>query len=227
MGGERRTSDLPSCCNGDMAASDEQSGSDPREGSSLWERQRSAASRNREAIVRAARKLFEERAIEEVEVRDIARAAGVGVGTVYRRFGDKGSLVAALLDGPERELQNALLAGPPPLGPGAPSAKRLAAFLVALAQLTENNLDLLFASEASCAGGRYRIGSYAAWRLHVTVLLRDIQPRIDHEWHADLLLAPLGAELYRHQRRELGMSAQRIVDNLVATVDVLTAKGDR
>ena len=43
------------------------------------------ASRNRERVLRAARELFAERGLE-VTMDEIARCAGVGVGTVYRRF---------------------------------------------------------------------------------------------------------------------------------------------
>ena len=50
----------------------------------------------------------------------VAAAAGVGKGTLFRRFGDKSGLAAALLDARERVLQEAVLFGPPPLGPGAP-----------------------------------------------------------------------------------------------------------
>src|SRR5512142_2083782 len=55
-------------------------------------------------------------------------AAGVGKGTIFRRFGNKAGLAVALLDTRERELQEAILHGPPPLGPGAGSAARLTAF---------------------------------------------------------------------------------------------------
>nr|WP_255559554.1 TetR/AcrR family transcriptional regulator [Mumia sp. zg.B17] len=52
-------------------------------------------------------------------MNDIARAAGVGRGTLYRRYPDRASIATALLDEHERRLQEALLSGPPPLGPGA------------------------------------------------------------------------------------------------------------
>jgi AcrR family transcriptional regulator len=52
-------------------------------------------------------------------MEDIARAAGVGKGTLYRRYPDRASIAVALLDTHERALQEQLLRGPPPLGPGA------------------------------------------------------------------------------------------------------------
>ena len=55
-----------------------------------------------------------------VSMDDVARAACVGTGTLYRRFGDRAGLALALLDEHTRAFQDALIAGPPPLGPGAP-----------------------------------------------------------------------------------------------------------
>ncbi len=185
-----------------------------------WERQRATASRNEQAIVAAATELC--RTVEDLDVREVAVAAGVGVGTIYRRFGDKAGLLAAVLDEPERALQDALLTGPPPLGPGAPARERLTAFLLALCELTERHLDVLAASEGAAPGARYRVGSYTAWRLHTIVLLREIDESADAEWLADLLLAPLAAALYLRQRREHGMSAERIAANVVAVARRLT-----
>jgi AcrR family transcriptional regulator len=53
------------------------------------------AERNRQRILKAASEVFNERGIE-VSLDEIARHAGVGVGTVYRRFRSKEELVEAL-----------------------------------------------------------------------------------------------------------------------------------
>ena len=53
------------------------------------------AERNRLRILAAAAQVFTERGLDAT-LDDVARAAGVGVGTVYRRFPDKESLVTAL-----------------------------------------------------------------------------------------------------------------------------------
>ena len=50
---------------------------------------------------------------------EVAAAAGVGVGTLYRRFGDRSGLAYALIDERERAFQSAFIEGPSPLGPGA------------------------------------------------------------------------------------------------------------
>jgi AcrR family transcriptional regulator len=56
---------------------------------------RADARRNREQIIQAARTLFL-RIGTDVPMEDIARAAGVGVGTLYRRFPDREQLIKAV-----------------------------------------------------------------------------------------------------------------------------------
>jgi AcrR family transcriptional regulator len=192
-----------------------------------WRRQRSEAARNEQRILDSTRRLLAQGGAGTVEMRDIARAAGVGVGTIYRRFGEKAALLAAVIDADERELQDALLGGPPPLGPGPPARERLQAFLAALAALTEDNLDVLLATDAA-SPGRMSLGAYGAWRLHVIHLLAALRPDLserDRGWYADVLLAPLDSQTYATQRRRFGMSAEAIAANLAALATALTGAG--
>ncbi len=55
------------------------------------------AERNRQRILTAASEVFTEFGLD-VTLDEVARHAGVGVGTVYRRFGTKEDLVAALFE---------------------------------------------------------------------------------------------------------------------------------
>jgi AcrR family transcriptional regulator len=183
--------------------------------------ERRDALRNRERVLAAAQHLFSESGVETLEIREVARTAGVGVGTVYRRFGDKAGLVASLLDERERIFQDRVLSGPPPLGPGAPARERLVAFLHSLADLVDENLQLLRALHGSTPGARFRVGAYRAWRLHATILLEEAAPGIDAAWFAELILAPLAADLYYHQRYELGVSRERLGQNLADAVDAV------
>jgi AcrR family transcriptional regulator len=58
---------------------------------------RADAARNRAKIVCAAREAFAEGGLE-AQIDDVARRAGVGVGTVYRHFPAKDDLVRALIE---------------------------------------------------------------------------------------------------------------------------------
>jgi AcrR family transcriptional regulator len=118
-------------------------------------RERADAARNRLRVLEAAERLFAEHGVSGVTMDDIAAAAGVGKGTLYRRFTDKGGLAVALLDERERELQSAMLSGPAPLGPGAPPVERLEAFVAAYLLLVDRQLDLVLMSETSAPGARF------------------------------------------------------------------------
>ncbi|MDQ3629023.1 MAG: TetR/AcrR family transcriptional regulator [Actinomycetota bacterium] len=163
--------------------------------------ERADAARNRLRVLAAAERLFAQRGVPGVTMDDVAAAAGVGKGTVYRRFVDKGGLAVALLDDRERDLQQQILTGPPPLGPGADPAGRLAAFVTGYLFFLDRQLDLVLLSETSTPGARLRTGAHAFWRQHCRYLLSQAgapQPGL----RADLLLAALAADQVRHWLRD-------------------------
>ncbi|GAA0936742.1 helix-turn-helix domain-containing protein [Nonomuraea longicatena] len=170
-------------------------------------KERADAARNRAAVLEAAARLFAERGVEAVSMDEVAAAAGVGKGTVFRRFGDKSGLAAALLDAREHVLQEAILHGPPPLGPGAPPGERLAAFLGAYLDYLLEQLPLIRTSETAAPGARYRIGAYRFWHRHVTILLGEQEPDPGYAAHA--LLAGLSAEHVSALLPELGEARLR------------------
>lgn len=173
--------------------------------------QRADAVRNRTQILAAAERLFAEHEPRSVTMDQIAKAAGVGRATLYRRFPDPSSIAVALLDEHERRLQGQLIHGSPPLGPGAPAAERLAAFYLAMLDLLEHHLPLALGAETGKA--RFTTGAYGFWRGHVRVLLVDGGAE-DPDALIDLVLGPLAPELYRFQRFELGIPAERIAQSL-------------
>lgn len=134
----------------------------------------------------------------------IAAEAGVGKGTLFRRFGDKGGLAVALLDTRERVLQQGILTGPPPLGPGAPALDRLMAFFEAYLTYVLAHLDLSRMSETSSPGARYRTGAYRFWRRHVSILLSEARPGCDADALSHMLLAMVSAEHLTAMQAELG-----------------------
>src|ERR671935_1095700 len=68
--------------------------------------ERRDAAEHRRQVLAAAAQLFSERGVENVTMDEIAHAAGVGKGTLYRRYPDKGQLVLALMDACVRHLQD-------------------------------------------------------------------------------------------------------------------------
>jgi AcrR family transcriptional regulator len=172
--------------------------------------ERADAARNRARVLAAAERLFAERDGRSVGMEQIAAAAGVGKATLYRRYPDVPSIALALLDEHERELQERLLRGPPPLGPGAPPAERLAALYRALVELLEHHGHLALAAETG--ERRYRTGAYRAWALHVGGRLADAG-LADRPALVDALLAPLAPDVYAHQR-STGLTAEQIAGDL-------------
>jgi AcrR family transcriptional regulator len=166
--------------------------------------ERADAARNRRRILDAASGLLAEHGPEAVTMNAVAAAAGMGVGTVYRRFGDVAQLLLALLDHREQRFQEAFLDGPAPLGPGAPPAERLRAFLHALTDHIAEHQTVMLAAETASPMALYRSAAYVAWHTHVSVLLRRTRPEADGAVLAHLLLAPFGPGLIRHLMADRG-----------------------
>jgi AcrR family transcriptional regulator len=181
--------------------------------------ERADAARNRRRILAAASALVGERGIGAVSMQDVAEAACVGTGTLYRRFGDRAGLALALLDEHTRAFQDALIAGPPPLGPGAPAAERIRAFGDGYLELLERHADLLAAAAPS---GRDGPGPHQLYATHLAILLRDAAPQLDATLAAEALLATLAPAHHVHLRRELGWPLERLRDGWRGLVDALT-----
>ena len=183
-------------------------------------RERADAARNRLRILEAAAKLVDERGIEHVSMEDVACTAGVGTGTLYRRFGDRAGLALALLEEDSREFQDALISGPPPLGPGAPAVQRLQAFGPSYIDLMERHADLLVAAGAIERDGR---GPFTLYATHLAILIAEAAPALDAPLTARALLSTLGPGHYLHARRDLGWDVERIKQGWVAMTAALCA----
>jgi AcrR family transcriptional regulator len=182
--------------------------------------ERADAARNRTAILCAAERLVAQRGVDCVTMDEVAAAAGVGKGTLFRRFGDRSGLLRALLDERERAFQEDLIRGEPPLGPGVPARERLIAFGHRLLEEIEIQGDLLLAAEAGAQPGmRLRHSVYATHRAHVTALLRNVTPASDCDYLADVFLAALAAEVVLYQRHALGMPLERLKEGWQELLD--------
>ncbi len=110
--------------------------------------ERADAARNRRHLLATARQMLAEQGPGTLTMDALAERAGLGKGTVFRRFGTRAGIFAALLDDDERAFQQQVLAGPPPLGPGAAPLDRLIAygrartgFLIAHRDIARATLD--------------------------------------------------------------------------------------
>ncbi len=185
-------------------------------------RERADAVRNRELILTAAAQLYAEYGPDRVSMDAIAEAAGVGKGTLYRRFADKAALAAALLDSRESELQAAILSGPPPLGPGTAPTERLSAFVDAYLTYVCEHVELVALSQTASPGARLRTGAHHFWRRHCTYLLQQVGAP-DPQIRADSLLAALSAEMVRDWTSGTGQDLQTLSAALQRLASALCA----
>ena len=179
--------------------------------------ERADAAANRQRILTAAEQLFAEQG-PRVTMSDLAAAAGVGRGTLYRRYPDVASVAVALLDEHEQALQQLLLSGPPPLGPGAEPRERLAAFYSAMVDLLEQHLPLALGAELGAT--RFTTGAYGFWRTFVASQVRDAGLRDDTL--PDMLLAPLAPEVYHYQRHVRKRAVSDIKQALERLANILS-----
>jgi AcrR family transcriptional regulator len=176
--------------------------------------ERGDAARNRALLLDAARRLIAERGADAVSMDDIAAAAGVGKGTVFRRFGSRAGLMMVLLDEDERASQQAFLFGPAPLGPDAPPMERLVAFGRERLRFTHAHHELLSAANRD---PQTRYGSpvnapYMVLRMHVRMLLASAETTGNLDAQTDALLALLDADYVEHQLNYAGQTLQTLSD---------------
>lgn len=178
------------------------------------------AARNRRRLLETALEIVSERGADALTMDDLARRAGVGKGTVFRRFGNRSGLMQALLDHAQRDFQHSYMLGPAPLGPGAPPLERLHAF--GRARIRGLAITGELRRAASVDGfTHYRHPTRMLELAHLTMLLSSLPAVRDPELTAYQLESFLEAGLLLHLHRTAGMPLKRIVagwHGLVASV---------
>lgn len=169
--------------------------------------ERSDAARNRERLLEAAQHLIREHGPEHLTMEGLAVAAGVGKGTVFRRFGSRAGLMAAILDFSEAAWQTSVITGPPPLGPDALPWERLVAFGRSRLERVLEAADLIRAAGfADARSGP--VHSFGA--VHVCHLLAELDTPGDLPLLATALLAPLEEPILHRQVTLEGIDVERI-----------------
>ncbi|WP_090047768.1 TetR/AcrR family transcriptional regulator [Lentzea fradiae] len=135
--------------------------------------ERADAARNRAHLLCVARRMVAELGVEKVTMDGLADRAGLGKGTVFRRFRTRAGIFHALFDEEEKRFQERVLSGPPPLGPGAPAAARLAAFGLARLEFLVEHLALV---RAGLDTGQPKPLQHSPSLFHVQMLLSEAAP---------------------------------------------------
>lgn len=189
-------------------------------GSSCRQERRDAAE-NRARILQTAEKLFAERGVANVNMADIAHAAGVGKGTLYRRFTNKAELCLALMDTQMIDFQNGMLTRMQQMSAqGTAKMAQLDQFMDALIYFTDAHAPLLCEVQRAGLLQEHEPDGLELphfWQyMTVSGLLKaavangEIPSHLDVDYLADALLAPLKADIFYYQREARGFSLERI-----------------
>ena len=188
--------------------------------------ERRDARANRQLLLDVTKRLFAAQGVAATTMKQVAEAAGVGKGTLYRHFADKGELCRALI-------REDLLAFQERVGArladarGTPSAlARLELLIAERIRLTETHLPLFAAIEEVTAGSleqakKFR-GPFAIWtHARLVALLGEAVEQgsvapLDVPLAADVILAAMSPALLGYQRHECGYSVERIIAGMCA-----------
>ncbi len=181
--------------------------------------ERRDAVESRRRILEEARRLFDEHGIEAVSMHAIAHAAGVGQGTLYRRYTNKGDLCFDLIKESAESFRvdiEALLQREA----DRPALSRLDGVLERVVAFTEEKLPMMGAiRDAYCGQNRpmqFSNPHYCWIHACVTELVSEAVAQgeigvLDPVFTADALLGALSPQLYEFQRRERGMTPEEIL----------------
>ncbi|MBC8098081.1 MAG: TetR/AcrR family transcriptional regulator [Armatimonadetes bacterium] len=179
---------------------------------------RADAQKNHELLLRTAAALFSARGVEAVTMSDIAQAAGVGKGTLYRHFSHKTEVCHALLDYEQRQLQARTLArlrtNQPPLDDVHWFAEQVADFVM-------QNLAYLSVVDAAVPL-MMEHPAHRWWWQTLRALMERSGVAGDLDYLTDALVLLLDPVTLRFQAEARGYSQQRIVDGLHTVIRRLT-----
>lgn len=191
--------------------------------------ERADAQANRARILAAAQQLFAEKGIDQVNMVEIGRAAGIGQGTLYRRFANKSAICQALLDTQMREFQDQTLQQLRGMNEaGTTRIAQLRWFLEAVVHFQEQRLPMMRAifSEGRLPAGFEPPVQWWARRTIEGLLIGaqrhgEIAPEVDTAYFVDALLLLLHPFTLYNQRTLHGFSNERIAAGLLRILDAI------
>ncbi|MGZ4033013.1 MAG: TetR/AcrR family transcriptional regulator [Tumebacillaceae bacterium] len=185
--------------------------------------ERRDAAENRQRILEAALRLFEQHGVEQVSMNQIATEAQIGPGTLYRRYRNKGELcldlikdnLVLLFEDLESYLQK---------HKSEPASQRLKGILSLFIRFREQKAQLLTGVEDSTAPNRPRSRTQSPLYNELHQLFVGLfdemsagkQTHSSSVFRADLLCEALSSDVYLFQRDVRGYQPEEIVEQLCA-----------
>ncbi|MFJ3173946.1 TetR/AcrR family transcriptional regulator [Streptomyces roseus] len=186
--------------------------------------ERADAQRNREAVLAAADALFAASSSPRgVSMDDIAAAAGVGKGTLFRRFGDRAGLIGAVIASRLEPLNEAVREARDEAG--SSPRERVLKLLDASLRFKIENRHLMVAAEDAGVSSPYRAGHYGWWHATLRAELEQVPQVRDADFTAHALLAAIRADLVTHLIEEEKATAEGLRSSLAAYVDNVLGSG--
>lgn len=169
---------------------------------------RKDAERNRAAILATAARLIAERGPDGFSMDDVAAAAGVGKGTVFRRFGDRDGLVQAVVDETSEswraEAEALLAAG------DVPPDERVVTFVATLFDHVIAALPLVIAFERVSSRSIACDADATLTHQRLVALIAQVKPDADAEYLAHALIAQVRADTLQHMVDRCGLDVARV-----------------
>ncbi|MGI5446582.1 TetR/AcrR family transcriptional regulator [Streptomyces sp. CA-243310] len=186
--------------------------------------ERADALRNREAVLAAADALFAASGSpQSVSMDDIAAAAGVGKGTLFRRFGDRAGLIGAVIASRLEPLRRAVREAQDTTG--SSPRQRVADLLDASLRFKIENRNLMTAAEDAGLSSPYRAEHYGWWHEVLRAALDEVPGVHDADFTAHALLAAIRADLVAHLIDERGVDAEGLRSSLAGYIDKVLGAG--
>ncbi|MFG2847085.1 TetR/AcrR family transcriptional regulator [Kitasatospora sp. NPDC048296] len=186
--------------------------------------ERADAVRNREAVLAAADALFAgSDSPHSVSMDDIAAAAGVGKGTLFRRFGDRAGLIGAVIAARLEPLRQAV--GEAQDAAGSAPRQRVLALLDAALRFKIENRRLMSAAEDAGLNSPYQAEHYGWWHDSLREALDGVPDVHDADFTAHALLAAIRADLVAYLIDDRKMTPEGLRASLAAHVDNVLGGG--
>ena len=186
--------------------------------------ERRDAAENRQRILNVASKLFELHGVERISMNQIASAAQIGAGTLYRRYRNKSELCMDLIKDNAalffKDVEIYLLENG-----NRPPSERLRGLLTLFIKFREKNADLLLGIENEVyQGSESRTSSPLYEQLHQQLfeLFEEMATESEESqaislFKTDMLLTAMSNDSYLFQKNVRGNSPERIVEQLCLT----------
>ncbi|MEV6394463.1 TetR/AcrR family transcriptional regulator [Streptomyces sp. NPDC051907] len=180
--------------------------------------ERADALRNREAVLAAADALFAASSSpQSVSMDEIAAAAGVGKGTLFRRFGDRAGLIGAVIASRLEPLQQA--AHEAQDAAASSPRQRVLDLLDASLRFKIENRNLMSAAEDAGLSSPYQAEHYGWWHDILRTALDQVPGVHAPDFTAHALLAAIRADLVAYLVDDQRMTPEALRSSLAAHID--------